>query len=95
MTIILSLRSHTLKTNYHLISQFRLGRSACSLNDLEKNTLKRYATLLAENMETIHLGPIIISPYSGTQTVDAELLALLEAYNPAVKYVPALNTLGD
>lgn len=95
MTIILSLRSPILTRNYHLISQYRLGKCRTSLNDYEKTTLRRLGISAAESMETIHLGPIIISPYSGTQTVDEELLALAEAYNPVVKYVKALNTLGD
>lgn len=80
--------------NYLMISQYRLGRSLCSLRDYERRTLLRYGTLLAENMETIRLGPIIISPYSGSQTADEVLLALAEAYNPAVKYVARFNQHG-
>lgn len=95
MTITLLLRSPTLTKTYRMITQYHHGRSLCSLRDSEKKLLRRSATLLAENMEIIRLGPIIISPYSGTQTVDAELLALLDNYNPAVMYVPISNQHGD
>lgn len=89
------LRSPLLKKTSQLIVLFRPEHSHCSLRDYDLTLIKRYATLLAESMETIPSAPTIMLRSSDSLTVEEELLALLETLNPAVIYVPKSNTLGD
>lgn len=95
MLTTLLLRSPTLTNTCQLITRFHHARSLSSLNDLEKRLLLRLGISLAESMETIRLDHIIISRFSGTQTVSEKLLAMLETADPAVTYVPISKTLGD